>query len=86
MQYTHMTDVVLPSGRVFTPISCSAYVLTYLQIIHKLFDLQFGFMHSCHIFEANSLPHLAIHNGETSHFKLILGRKNKRQGAVHSQS
>lgn len=28
-------------------------------------------MHSCHIFEADSFPHLAIHNGETSHFQLI---------------
>lgn len=47
----------------------------HLQIIHELLDLQFGFMHSCHIFEADSFPHLAIHNRETSHFQLILGRK-----------
>lgn len=47
----------------------------HLQIIHELLDLQLGLMHSCHIFEADSFPHLAIHNRETSHFQLILGRK-----------
>lgn len=74
-----------------TSDQCSSHHLlfrtcAYLQIIHKLFDLQFGFMHPCHILEADSLPWLAIHNRETSHSKLILGRKNKGQRAVHSQS
>lgn len=75
----------------YTSDQCSSHHLlfrtcAYLQIIHKLFDLQFGFMHPCHILEADSLPRLAIHNRETSHSKLILGRKNKGYRAVHSQS
>lgn len=56
---------------------------THLQIIHKLLNLQLGLMHSCHIFEADSFPRLAIHNREASHFKLILGRKT-RGGALCS--
>lgn len=58
--------------------SCSARA--HLQIIHKLLDFQFGFVHPCDVFKADSLPRLAVHNRETSHFKLILGRRNIRAG------
>lgn len=51
--------------------------LTHLQIIHKFSDFQLGFMHSCHILEADSFPCLPVHNGETCHLKLILCRKSQ---------